>query len=248
MIVHGVIPARYQSSRLAGKILADIGGKPMVQHVYERSLLSNCLDEVLVATDEPRVKAAVEAFGGKAIMTSTEHSSGTDRIAEVMAKREADVVVNIQGDEPLIDPLMIREVVEPFRQYPDLQMCTIKKRVYEDVEFADPNVVKVACDLKGFALYFSRSLIPFPRQHCEAFRVYEHVGLYAYSRQCLLDLASLPPSPLEQVESLEQLRALENGIRIMVVETLSGEPLVSVDTQADLDRVRAIVQNQENVS
>lgn len=245
MKVLGVIPARFQSSRLPGKILADIGGKPMVQRVYEAAMQTSLLDAVLVATDEPTVKAAVESFGGHAVMTSAHHTSGTDRIAEAVSSLDADVVVNIQGDEPLIDPLMIQEVIEPFHQRPDLAMCTIKKQVVEKFDFDDTNVVKVACDLEGFALYFSRSLIPCPRRAGDSFKVYEHVGLYAYRRDCLLRLASLPPTPLEQVESLEQLRALENGIRIMVVETRSQQPLVSVDTQEDLDRVRVIVESLE---
>lgn len=217
----------------------------MVQRVYEAAMQTSLLDAVLVATDEPTVKAAVESFGGHAVMTSAHHTSGTDRIAEAVSSLDADVVVNIQGDEPLIDPLMIQEVIEPFHQRPDLAMCTIKKQVVEKVDFDDTNVVKVACDLEGFALYFSRSLIPCPRHPGDSFKVYEHVGLYAYRRDCLLRLASLPPTPLEQVESLEQLRALENGIRIMVVETRSQQPLVSVDTHEDLDRVRAIVESLE---
>jgi 3-deoxy-manno-octulosonate cytidylyltransferase (CMP-KDO synthetase) len=244
MKVLGVIPARFKSTRLEGKVLADIGGKPMVRHVYERALRSGCLDEVLVAADDERILAAVKEFGGKAVMTAESHTSGTDRVAEVAQRTDADVVVNVQGDEPMLDPAMIEELVAPFRSSPGLDMVTIKKRVLEESEFADPSVVKVVTDRVGFALYFSRSLIPYPRRRTGDFKVFEHVGLYAYTRECLLKLASLPPTPLEEAESLEQLRALENGVRILVVETACEGELLSVDTQADLERVRRILAEE----
>ena len=221
MRVIGVIPARFQSSRLAGKPLADILGRPMVQHVYERARRATNLDDVLVATDDERIRSAVTAFGGAVVMTSPDHRSGTDRVAEAAAALEADVVVNIQGDEPMLDPLMIEEVVAPFRKGTSAGLVTLKKEVFHDSEFADPGVVKVVTDPRGMALYFSRSLIPYPRHRTSGFRVFEHVGIYAYTRECLLRLAALPVSPLEEIESLEQLRALENGIPILVVETRS---------------------------
>jgi 3-deoxy-manno-octulosonate cytidylyltransferase (CMP-KDO synthetase) len=238
MRVIGVIPARYQSSRLEGKPLADILGRPMVQHVYERARQARNLDDVLVATDDERIFSAVTAFGGSALMTSPEHRSGTDRVAEAVATLDADVVVNIQGDEPMLDPVMLEEVVEPFRRGTAAGIATLKKEVFHETEFADAGVVKVVTDPQGMALYFSRSLIPFPRHRPPHYRVFEHVGVYAYTRECLLRLAALPVSPLEEIESLEQLRALENGIPILVVETSSRAQTISVDTQADLERVR----------
>jgi 3-deoxy-manno-octulosonate cytidylyltransferase (CMP-KDO synthetase) len=174
-------------------------------------------------------------------MTGAEHRSGTDRVAEAARSSAADVVVNIQGDEPMIDPAMIAEVVQPFRDGSGADMVTLKKEVFHDSEFADPGVVKVVTDPAGMALYFSRSLIPYPRVRTPHFHVYEHVGLYAYTRECLLRLARLPVATLEEIESLEQLRALENGIRILVVKTACRTEAVSVDTPADLERVRRML-------
>jgi 3-deoxy-manno-octulosonate cytidylyltransferase (CMP-KDO synthetase) len=241
MRIIGVIPARYKSSRLEGKPLADILGKPMVQHVYERAKRADCLDEVVVATDDERIRLAVESFGGKVAMTSADHRSGTDRVAEAVRDSRADIVVNIQGDEPMLDPAMLAELVEPFRRGTDAGIVTLKKRVSHESDFADPGVVKVVTDPAGFALYFSRSLIPYPRNRTPQFGVFEHLGLYAYTRDALMRLAALPPSALEEIESLEQLRALENGIRILVVETASRQDMLSVDTQADLERARELL-------
>jgi 3-deoxy-manno-octulosonate cytidylyltransferase (CMP-KDO synthetase) len=244
MRVIGVIPARYQSSRFEGKPLADILGKPMVQHVWEQSRAADCLDDVLVATDDQRIYDAVRAFGGQAVLTRSEHRSGTDRVAEAIAEYTADVVVNIQGDEPMIDPGMIAEVVAPFRSGLGAGIVTLKKEVFHQSEFADPGVVKVVTDPAGWALYFSRSLIPYARLRTPKFHVYEHLGLYAYQRECLLRLSALPVSPLEEIESLEQLRALENGIRIFVVKTACTSESVSVDTPEDLERVRTILSGR----
>jgi 3-deoxy-manno-octulosonate cytidylyltransferase (CMP-KDO synthetase) len=179
-------------------------------------------------------------------MTGSQHRSGTDRVAEAIAGDVADVVVNIQGDEPMIEPTMISEVVAPFRSGLSAEIVTLKKEVFEEAEFADPGVVKVVADSDGWALYFTRSLIPFPRSRTPRFHVYEHLGLYAYSRESLLRLSNLPVSPLEEVESLEQLRALENGIRIFVVETACTGESVSVDTPEDLERVRTILAGRQN--
>lgn len=244
MHVLGVIPARYRSSRFEGKPLADILGKPMVQHVWERACAAGCLDELIVATDDERIRDAVLSFGGRAVMTSPEHRSGTDRAAEAVGATAADVIVNIQGDEPMIEPAMIAEVVRPFRDGSGACVVTVKKEVLHDSEFADPGVVKVVTDPAGWALYFSRSLIPYPRTRTQDFHVYEHVGLYAYTRECLLRLASLPVSTLEEIESLEQLRALENGIRILVVRTACRTQAISVDTPEDLERVRTMLAEQ----
>jgi 3-deoxy-manno-octulosonate cytidylyltransferase (CMP-KDO synthetase) len=239
MRVLGVIPARYQSTRLPGKPLKDILGKPMIQHVYEAA--SKALSTVIVATDDERIVEAVKAFGGEVVMTRADHASGTDRAAEVAADRNVDAVVNIQGDEPLLAPLMIDECLGVLGN----GMATLKKRVGEEA-YADPGVVKVVTDLNGRALYFSRSLMPYPRTKTSAFAVYEHVGLYAYTKDCLLRLSSLPPTPLEQIEGLEQLRALENGISIQVAETRCTGELISVDTAEDLDRVRAILAGERS--
>jgi len=241
MRIVGVIPARYKSSRLEGKPLADINGKSMVQHVYERARRAASLDDVVVATDDERIRAVVEGFGGKVVMTSAEHRSGTDRVAEAVQSMDADVIVNIQGDEPMLDPAMLTELVDPFRKNAGADIVTLKKRVMHEGEFGDPGVVKVVTDPAGYALYFSRSLIPYPRQRTSKFAVFEHLGLYAYTRAALMRLAGLPPSELEEIESLEQLRALENGIRILVIETASRHEMLSVDTQADLDRARELM-------
>ncbi len=241
MRIIGVIPARYKSTRLEGKPLADILGKSMVQHVYERAERAPCLDDVVVATDDERIRSVVESFGGKVAMTRADHRSGTDRVAEAVRDMDADVVVNIQGDEPMLDPAMLAELVDPFRGSTGADIVTLKKRVEHESDFADPGVVKVVTDPAGFALYFSRSLIPYPRQRTPQFSVFEHLGLYAYTREALMRLAALPASVLEEIESLEQLRALENGIRILVVETASRQEMLSVDTEADLERVRELM-------
>jgi len=237
----GVIPARYKSTRLEGKPLADIHGRPMVWHVYERASLASCLDEVVVATDDERILCAIRELGGRALMTRRDHASGTDRVAEVAKSIPGDIFVNIQGDEPLIDPRMVDESIEALRANPGVALATLMKSVPESA-FGDPGVVKVVCDLKGRALYFSRSLIPFPRTRTATFRIFEHIGLYAYTRDALLALAHLPPTPLEEIEGLEQLRALENSLAIQVVETRCEGELVSVDTAQDLERVRQIME------
>ncbi len=241
----GVIPARYKSTRLPAKPLADILGKPMIQHVYENAKKARGLDSVVVATDDERIVAAVKAFGGAVVMTDPDHASGTDRVAEVAAGSDAALVVNIQGDEPLLDPAMIDECVQALKdalEQGDVGMSTMAKRVGEDV-FHDPSVVKLVRDARGRALYFSRSLIPYPRYRTSSFGVFEHIGLYAYTRECLERLSKLPPGELEEIEKLEQLRALENGISIQVAETKCESELVSVDTQEDLERVRQILSN-----
>ncbi len=241
--VAGIIPARYASTRLPGKALEAIGGKPMVQRVYEQCLKAGVLDSVWVATDDPRIMQAVDDFGGKAVMTSPDHPNGTDRLAEAVASVPADIVANIQGDQPFIDPLMIEEAVRPLIDDPDLPMCTLMHPISKPEDLADTGVVKTVVDLKGNALYFSRSIIPFP-QKGEARSIFEHVGLYVYRKDFLLTLAQLPPSPLEEIESLEQLRVLEHGYRLRVVESkcrnneLSG---FSVDTPEDLKRAEAML-------
>ncbi|MDT8303585.1 MAG: 3-deoxy-manno-octulosonate cytidylyltransferase, partial [Sedimentisphaerales bacterium] len=240
----GVIPARYGSSRFEGKVLADISGKPMIQWVYERAKQSSTLDELFVAVDDSRVQSAVEGFGGKAILTGGQHKSGTDRIAEVVEKMTAEIVVNIQGDQPLIDPNMIDEAVGPMIDNPEIQMSTLKREIEQD-EFDDPGVVKVVVDENDFALYFSRSLIPYPRDD-ENLRVYEHVGLYVYRKDFLLEISKMPQGYLEKIESLEQLRILEKGHKILVVETKMDKVAgISVDTPEDLERVERIIDKMK---
>lgn len=240
--VVGVIPARYASSRFPGKALAELQGKPMVQHVVERARRARLLDEVLVATDDQRILDAVLAFGGKACMTSVAHPSGTDRIAEVVRELPCDLVVNIQGDEPLIEPRVVDRAVEPLARDATIPMGTLARPMEPD-EAADPSKVKVVLDQHDFALYFSRSPIPYLRDGAGAAGArpyWLHIGLYVYRREALLRLATLPPTPLEQRERLEQLRALEHGFRIKVVRT--EHESFGVDTPADLERMRKIME------
>lgn len=243
MNVIGVIPARFQSVRFEGKPLALLGGRPMIQHVYERALRSSLLTTLVVATDDERIFDAVKDFGGTAVMTSPHHRSGTDRVAEAAAATTADVVVNIQGDEPFISPQVIDRLVEPFRSEPGIEMTTLMRPIENDRDANDPNVVKVVVDRTGFALYFSRSLIPFARNQTAGPRAYEHIGLYAYSKSFLNDYSRLEPTPLEQAEGLEQLRLIEHGKRIRVVETADHLGL-SVDTPEDLSRAESFLANQ----
>lgn len=233
-----VIPARYASTRLPGKPLSMIAGKPMIQWVYERASLAKLPDAVVVATDDVRVEKAVEAFGGRVMMTSPDHPSGTDRLAEVaLGYPDIDVLVNVQGDEPMIPPQVIDQLAEAFAKDPELNMATLKVLMKEE-DYDNPAAVKVVTDLNGYALYFSRSLMPYPRNKPQDYRVYKHVGIYAYRRDFLLKYAALEPTRLERAESLEQLRALENGYRIKVLE--SDFQGVGVDTPEDLARVNEL--------
>jgi 3-deoxy-manno-octulosonate cytidylyltransferase (CMP-KDO synthetase) len=234
--VIGIIPARYGSTRLPGKALKLILGKPMIQRVLECCLTARILDSVWVATDDERIAHAVEAIGGRAIMTSPHHPSGTDRLAEAVTKIEADIVVNLQGDQPFLDAGMIEEAVQPLLDDPALPMATLMHPIARAEDFANPSVVKVVVDRAGNALYFSRSLIPYPRQNVPH-QVFEHVGLYVYRRDFLFTLAGLAPTPLEQIESLEQLRVLEYGYKLRVVETHAQDHEFtgfSVDTAEDV--------------
>jgi 3-deoxy-manno-octulosonate cytidylyltransferase (CMP-KDO synthetase) len=238
--VIGVIPARYSSTRLEGKPLKDICGKPMVQYVYEAAMKAHLLDQVYVATEDQRIVDAVEKFGGLARMTSPNHNTGTDRIAEVAAGIDADIVVNIQGDEPLLIPSMIDEVVQPLLDEPDLPMSTLCVPILEEEKLNIPHVVKVVFDLKGYALYFSRSLIPYPRKK-DNFQAYEHLGIYAYRKNFLMTYVRIPQTRLEINESLEQLRVLESGYRMKVAITAHPYDGLSVDTLEDLEKVRQII-------
>jgi len=239
----GIIPARYQSTRFEGKALAPLGGRPVIEHVYERARRASLLDDVWVATDDERIAEAVERAGGKSVMTSPSHPSGTDRVAEAAEKIECDVVVNIQGDEPFIAPRAIDQAIEPFAARPELSMTTLMRPIPSDESFQDPNVVKVVVDQLGYALYFSRAPIPHPRRR-ERFRAFEHIGLYAYRKEFLLRLARLAPTALEHSEALEQLRVIEHGHRILAIETVYHVGL-SIDTREDLRRAEEFLASME---
>ena len=242
MIILGVIPARYGSTRLEGKPHKDICGKPMIQYVYEIALKSKLINEVIVATDDHRILKAVENFGGKAKLTSKNHPTGTDRIAEVASNINADIVVNIQGDEPLIDPRMIDEAIQPLITDHTIVACTLCRPIVSEDEQHSPQVVKIVFDIFGNALYFSRSLIPYPRK-AEGHQAYEHIGIYVYQKDFLMHFVEMPPTPLELTESLGQLRIIENGYKLKVVVTKFDYFGLSVDTHDDLERVRQIVSS-----
>lgn len=241
----GIIPARYNSTRLPGKPLKTICGKPMIQHVYERSLQAKAIDQVIVATDDQRIIDIVSDFGGTAMLTSEDHKNGSDRIAEIAAQIDCDFIVNIQGDEPLILPEIIDEITNELISNPDLPMSTGSYQVLDPELFENPNVVKVVSDKYGNALFFSRSLIPHPRDE-KTFKVFEHIGVYAFRREFLLKYVNLESTPLSTTESLEQLRVLEHGYTIRVVETKFPYNALSVDTQEDLETVIAIMEGQSN--
>jgi len=238
----GIIPARYASSRFEGKALADILGKPMVQHVYERASKAKMLSQVIVATDDRRIYDAVQDFGGNVQMTG-ECATGTDRVAVVAKQLTCDVVVDIQGDEPLIEPEQIDLMLRPFVNRPSVQVCTLKERIFTIEDYLDRNIVKVVTNFDGDALYFSRGPIPstpINKQHnfVEETLVYRHIGLYAFRKEQLFAFTSWERTPYEIAEGLEQLRFLEHGIPIHVVET--DTPLIGVDVPEDLERVKQI--------
>ena len=236
-----IIPARYASTRLPGKPLRDIAGKPMIVRVYERATGAQRVHEVVVATDDERIRAAVEEHGGNAVMTRADHATGTDRLAEVAAQRpDCDLIINVQGDEPLIDPAVIDALVAPFEHDTALMMATAKTEITDAAEMENPNNVKVVADHTGNALYFSRACIPYARN--AGAKVYKHIGIYAYRRDFLLAYAKMAQTELECSESLEQLRALENGYRIRVVET--DAVFIGVDTEEDLAAVNAEYQRR----
>jgi 3-deoxy-manno-octulosonate cytidylyltransferase (CMP-KDO synthetase) len=238
MTALGVIPARWSSTRLPGKALADIGGKPMIRHVWENARRSLKLTEIIIACDEPRVHAAALAFGARAVMTRQDHPSGSDRVAEAASASEADIVVNIQGDEPFIDPRLIDALVDALAADPASAMATVVKRFGSKDDFLNPNMVKVVIDRDHHALYFSRAPVPHHRDGVPSdySRYFRHIGIYAYRRDFLLQYCAWPKSFLEQEEALEQLRVLENGHRIMTVETTIDT--IGVDTPEDLEKAR----------
>lgn len=251
-----IIPARWASTRFPGKPLAQIQNKPMIQWVVEQAQKASRISEVIVATDDIRIVEAVHGFGGKAVMTSPDHATGSDRIAEVASGLKCDIVVNVQGDEPLIPPQNIDQVVDTLEKDPSLNVATLMMAINDPDEIADPHVVKVVADQKGRALYFSRSPIPFHRDEWESgspedlskskdkgmTQVYKHIGLYAYTRSFVLELSRMAPTPLEQLEKLEQLRILEHGIPIQI--GITEQPSMGVDHSEDLERVERFLEEQ----
>ncbi len=245
MSIIAIIPARYGSTRFPGKSLALIKGKPMIQWVYERTKRSRLVNRTIIATDDDRILKAVAAFGGEGVMTSQEHATGTDRIAEVAKKLDCDLVVNVQGDEPLIHPDMIDQAIAPLADDASIPMGTLCRRIENRDEAFDPNVVKVVRDGNGFALYFSRAPIPWDRDQWAGKScltdlplsgpLYKHIGLYVYRRDFLLTYAGMPQTALEGIEKLEQLRALEQGYAIKVVET--EHESFGVDIPEDLGKI-----------
>jgi len=231
------IPARYASTRFPGKPLAILAGRPMIVHVIEKALAAD-VGEVLVATDDERIAQAVENSGARLCLTSGNHASGSERLVEAIEGLECDVVVNLQGDEPLIDPAAIRAVLQPFEGDAELSMATLAHPIFDEDELNDANAVKVVCDAAGHALYFSRAPIPFLRDESAATPL-KHVGLYAYRRDFLMHYQTLSPSPLEQAEGLEQLRVLHHGYKIAV---RTGDfQCIGIDTPADLARAEALL-------
>jgi 3-deoxy-manno-octulosonate cytidylyltransferase (CMP-KDO synthetase) len=242
--VLAVIPARHASTRFPGKPLAMISGKPMIQHVVERVRGARLVTQVVVATDDERISKAVAAFGGEAIITRHDHASGTDRVAEVAVQREAAVYVNIQGDEPLINPGAIDAIVAAMLEDESVQVATPCVPIAEANDIMDPNIVKVVSNFDGDSLYFSRAPIPWVRdERAPAAPLhFKHIGLYAFRRDALLEFPTLPPGELERIEQLEQLRWLENGFRIRVVEV--DYDAVSVDVPADIERVEQLLREE----
>lgn len=250
MAVVAIIPARYASTRLPGKPLALIGGKPMIQHVYENTCKTPGLNRVIVATDDRRILETAKSFGAEAVMTSAKHASGTDRLAEVARKIRVEWLVNIQGDLPFIRPQTILKTLNPLRRDRSIPMGTARTPIFDRDEWLNPNVVKVITDREGFALYFSRAPIPYARGDnggpapvkSRAIFGYRHLGVYVYRRDFLLKFAVMRQTALEQTEKLEQLRALSNGYRIRVADV--DEPSIEVDTPADLERAEAYWRTQ----
>jgi 3-deoxy-manno-octulosonate cytidylyltransferase (CMP-KDO synthetase) len=241
-----IIPSRYESSRFPGKPLADLCGKPMIQHVYERALKAPLVSYAAVATDDERIFGAVKGFGGNAVMTASTHRSGTDRIAEAVSElglSDSDVVVNIQGDQPLFEPVQIEEVARPLIDDANVCFSTLIYRIRRDEEITHPNAVKVVFDRNHFALYFSRATIPHVRDRGRKAAYYKHHGIYAYRKSFLVTFSGLAEGELERLEALEQLRVLEHGYRIKVVETQYDS--VEVDTPEELARVREIITGEE---
>ncbi len=234
-----IIPARYASTRFEGKPLADILGKPMIYHVYHRAIKSRIADEIIVATDDERIRKCVDDFGGKAVLTSSKHETGTDRIAEVSRKLDSDIIVNVQGDEPLLDPEMISQVVEPIIKDKSVNVVTLANRISDPADFIDVSNVKVVFDMFNNVLFMSRAAIPYPKTR-QNYRVYKQVGIYAFRRDYLIAFSSMKQTALETIEGIELLRVIENGHKLKVAVT--EHSTFSVDTPSDLAEVRKMIQ------
>jgi len=237
-----VIPARFGATRLPGKPLVSLAGKSMIQRVFERAKLAKTPSQVIVATDDERILQAVQAFGGEARMTRSDHRTGTERVAEVAAHAEGDVFVNVQGDEPLLDPAAIDTAVNALLEQPPAAVATVATTIRTPADIMDPNVVKTVLDFDGNALYFSRAPIPWVRDNAGhiVVRHWKHLGLYVFQRDALLDYPTLPQGDLERIEQLEQLRWMENGVKIRVAEV--EHDAVSVDIPEDVARVEKLLQ------
>lgn len=250
MKIIAVIPARYKSTRFEGKPLAMIAGKPMIRRVYEGTLASGLLSDVIIATEDKRVFDACREFGGNVVMTSESHQTGTDRIIEAISGTDADIILNIQGDEPLVNAEIIDALIKPFKESPDMLYTSVKTPIYSMEEFMDPNNVKVVVDSFDFGIYFSRSPIPYDRENAPLFKGYEgvygfkHMGFYGYQMDFLLKFGKMEPSFLEKKEMLEQLRAIENGYRIKV-ETV-GISTIPVDVPGDVKKVEKFLLKSYN--
>ncbi|MFH1854400.1 MAG: 3-deoxy-manno-octulosonate cytidylyltransferase [Candidatus Omnitrophota bacterium] len=246
----GIIPARYGSTRFEGKLLADLCGKPVIQHTWENAKKSKSIEELLIATDDKRVYNAAKGFGAKVVYTSKAHRSGSDRLTEVASQFDARIIVNIQADEPFIHPSMIDDVVAPLLRNESIQMSTLCHKIKNRGVLSDPNTVKVVVDRNGFALYFSRAQIPYEaRVTSHESRIagcYKHIGIYAYTKDFLFTFKSLPQSRLEKIERLEQLRAIENGYKIKVIETKFDT--IGIDTQEDLQKAVELIKGSRQLS
>ena len=241
----GIIPARYSSTRFEAKVLADILGKPMIQHVWERAGQSLLLDDLIIACDDERVASAAKEFGAKVVLTAKGHVSGTDRIAEVVNPLDVKIVINIQGDEPLIHPSMIDSVASCILENENIYMATVAKKIEGSALINDPQVVKVVVDKNSFALYFSRAAIPFHARNSKVKSpvYYKHIGLYGYTKDFLFTFKNLKASSLEKAENLEQLRVLEEGYKIKVIETKYDT--IGVDTAEDLEKVKDYLKKEK---
>ncbi|OGF63577.1 MAG: hypothetical protein A2Y62_22250 [Candidatus Fischerbacteria bacterium RBG_13_37_8] len=257
----GIIPARYKSTRLPGKPLIIIEGNTLIYHVYKRASFAKEIDELIVATDDENIFAEVKSFGGKALMTSPYHNSGTERVAEICEKNDSDIIVNIQADEIFVRAEMLDELIKLMKEDNNCHMATFCTRITDLDELDNPNVVKVITDTMGYAIYFSRNAIPYPMlnndMHITTVKELvsykndligfykKHIGIYAYRREFLLQFAKMKPTPLEQIERLEQLRAIERQVRIKVLET--SYPMIGIDTEEDLRRVQSLINAKPDI-
>lgn len=237
-----VIPARFGATRFEGKPLVEICGKSMIQRVYEQVQKARSIDEVYIATDDDRIRSKAESFGAKVIMTSKDHTCGTDRIAEAIQNIEGEIILNVQGDEPLIEPEALDAVIKPLVEDPDIKMATLITPIDDESEYHDPNIVKAVKDKDNFALYCSRSLIPYSREG-DMTGVFKQIGVYVYRRDFLLAFSKMEPTPYEKMERLEQLRALENGYKIKLVETTYNP--ISVDVPEDVAKVENVLRSRQ---